>query len=190
MNRKKFILIVVGALALLDIAFNVFDVRFTMKGPPVAKDVSKVFEQDIVDEAKSLFEDSYPDCNIVEYNEQSKQLIICFWPEDADLLAVYAYIGEDDARDTWDELGGSMESVGAALQKRFATSGYYNADVSILCLNPSDHEKVLIRVSNGRKMYDAVENRDLEAMITEAMIAKTPLGEYLASLQDNNSDGD
>lgn len=183
MNRKKFILGVLGVLFAIALFSSVFNLDFS---PP-----SKVAAQPregslaaVIEECRTLTEKSFPDHNLLEYDAKAKQLTIAVWIDGSDFAALYAVIGTEGSLDAWNSLTADLVGACSSWQDRFVRAGYSDVTVVMHLLNPSDQSKAIASAIDGRLFFDAVAQRSVDSIVTDQLIDGTPAGQYLQGLHD------
>jgi len=186
MDRKKFILGVIGVLFAIALISYVFNLDFS---PPskVAVPPREGSLGAIIEECRTSTEKNFPDHNIFEYDAKTKRLTIAVWIDDSDFAALYAIIGTEGSLDAWNSMTADLVNACSSWQNRFNRAGYYDVTVVMHLLNPSDQSKALASTVNGKLFFDAVAQKSADSIITDQLIDGTPAGQYLQNLQNADS---
>lgn len=190
MNRKKFVLGVIGVLFAIALISSVFNLDFS-PSPKVAVPPQEGSLAAIVEECRTSTEKNFPDHNIFEYDAKTKQLTIAVWIDDSDYAALYASIGTEGTLEAWNSLTADLVNACSSWQNRFNLAGYNDVTVVMHLLNPSDQSKALASAVDGELFFDAVAQRSIDSIITDQLIDGTPASQYLQNMQnvEDNSGG-
>lgn len=163
MNRKRFILIVIGVLAAASVVLKILDTptadAVTLRADitPPASLATSSDGWSVLTGTYSVLEHSVNGDYRADYDEESKTVTVDLWRYDLTADSLNSALLDLENLKAWNRMTDSMKELELALQQEYIDHDVYGITVVLHHINPEDLTQIFATVSRGELIYDIVD---------------------------------